>query len=204
MKLINYLKPEYIAIGLPSESKEELLDAMVELAARNPMVQDREKVSQAIHERERIMSTGVGKGFAIPHGKTDAVGDIVIAWDLAVSSMCGTRNCLPLPWLTRCTSRVSHDVSGRARLEPPVRPDPLIPVAVSARVSIRTEGDPGHRPIRDARARSHLASDARRRRSTRSHRRAPGSSPVAIDRSAITRGPPARVGRTRRVDWPRR
>src|SRR5689334_3054192 len=80
MKLINYLKPEYIAIGLPSESKEDLLDAMVELAARNPLVQDKEKVSQAIHERERIMSTGVGKGFAIPHGKTDAVGDIVIAF----------------------------------------------------------------------------------------------------------------------------
>lgn len=80
MKLINYLKPEYISIGLTSESKEELLDAMVSLAARNPLVLDKEKVSQAIHERERIMSTGVGKGFAIPHGKTDAVGDIVIAF----------------------------------------------------------------------------------------------------------------------------
>lgn len=80
MKLINYLKPEYIAIGLTSESKDDLLDAMVDLAARNPLVQDKEKVSQAIQERERIMSTGVGKGFAIPHGKTDAVGDIVIAF----------------------------------------------------------------------------------------------------------------------------
>lgn len=80
MKLINYLKPEYISIGLTSESKEDLLDAMVSLAARNPLVLDKEKVSQAIHERERIMSTGVGKGFAIPHGKTDAVGDIVIAF----------------------------------------------------------------------------------------------------------------------------
>jgi mannitol/fructose-specific phosphotransferase system IIA component (Ntr-type) len=80
MKLINYLKPEYIAIGLTSESKDDLLDAMVGLAARNPLVLDKEKVSQAIHERERIMSTGVGKGFAIPHGKTDAVGDIVIAF----------------------------------------------------------------------------------------------------------------------------
>ena len=80
MKLINYLKPEYISIGLTSESKEELLDAMVSLAARNPLVLDKEEVSQAIHERERIMSTGVGKGFAIPHGKTDAVGDIVIAF----------------------------------------------------------------------------------------------------------------------------
>lgn len=80
MKLINYLRPEYIAIGLDVESKEDLLDAMVELAGKNPLVKDKEKVSIAIHERERIMSTGVGKGFAIPHGKTDAVGDIVLAF----------------------------------------------------------------------------------------------------------------------------
>ncbi|HEY6171164.1 MAG TPA: PTS sugar transporter subunit IIA [Candidatus Kapabacteria bacterium] len=80
MKLINYLRPEYIAIGLDVESKEDLLDAMVELAGKNPLVKDKEKVNVAIHERERIMSTGVGKGFAIPHGKTDAVGDIVLAF----------------------------------------------------------------------------------------------------------------------------
>ncbi len=80
MKLIQYLRPEYIAIGLEVESKDELLDAMVELASKNPFVKDKEKVRQAIHERERIMSTGVGKGFAIPHGKTDAVSDIVLAF----------------------------------------------------------------------------------------------------------------------------
>jgi mannitol/fructose-specific phosphotransferase system IIA component (Ntr-type) len=80
MKLINYLRPEYIAIGLDVESKEDLLDAMVDLAGKNPLVKDAQKVNVAIHERERIMSTGVGKGFAIPHGKTDAVGDIVLAF----------------------------------------------------------------------------------------------------------------------------
>lgn len=80
MKLVNYLQPEYISIGLEAESKEELLDAMVELAGKNPQVKDKEKVNTAIHERERIMSTGVGKGFAIPHGKTDAVADIVLAF----------------------------------------------------------------------------------------------------------------------------
>jgi mannitol/fructose-specific phosphotransferase system IIA component (Ntr-type) len=37
-------------------------------------------VREAIFEREKIMSTGVGNGFAIPHGKTDAVSDIVAAF----------------------------------------------------------------------------------------------------------------------------
>jgi mannitol/fructose-specific phosphotransferase system IIA component (Ntr-type) len=43
-------------------------------------VSDREKVRTAIFDREQIMSTGVGNGFAIPHGKTDAVSDIVAAF----------------------------------------------------------------------------------------------------------------------------
>ena len=80
MKLLNYLKPEYIAIGLTADSKEELLTKMVDLASKNPHVLDKEKVRTAILERERIMSTGVGSGFAIPHGKTDAVSDIVAAF----------------------------------------------------------------------------------------------------------------------------
>jgi len=80
MKLVNYLKPEYIAVGMTAASKEELLTKMVDLATKNPHVLDKDKVRTAILDRERIMSTGVGKGFAIPHGKTDAVNDIVLAF----------------------------------------------------------------------------------------------------------------------------
>lgn len=80
MKLTDYLKPEYISIGLRADSKEDLLDAMVDLAAKNPHVLDAKKMRSAILEREKIMSTGVGKNFAIPHGKTDAVDDIVLAF----------------------------------------------------------------------------------------------------------------------------
>jgi mannitol/fructose-specific phosphotransferase system IIA component (Ntr-type) len=80
MRLSDYLKPEYVQISLQADSKDHLLDAMIALAAKNPGVHDLEKVKQAIFDREKIMSTGVGKGFAIPHGKTDAVEDIVIAF----------------------------------------------------------------------------------------------------------------------------
>jgi fructose PTS system EIIBC or EIIC component len=80
MRLSDYLRPEYIAIGLEADSKEDLLEKMVDLAGKNPAVQDKSKVRSAIFEREKIMSTGVGKGFAIPHGKTDAVDDIVLSF----------------------------------------------------------------------------------------------------------------------------
>ncbi|HET6510611.1 MAG TPA: PTS sugar transporter subunit IIA [Candidatus Kapabacteria bacterium] len=80
MRLSDYLRPEYVAIGLEADSKEDLLEKMVDLAGKNPAVQDKSKVRSAIFEREKIMSTGVGKGFAIPHGKTDAVDDIVLSF----------------------------------------------------------------------------------------------------------------------------
>src|SRR2546421_8365206 len=80
MKLVHYLKPEYITVGIEADSKEDLLTKMVDLASKNPHVIDKDKVRTAILDRERIMSTGVGKGFAIPHGKTDAVTDIVLAF----------------------------------------------------------------------------------------------------------------------------
>jgi mannitol/fructose-specific phosphotransferase system IIA component (Ntr-type) len=53
---------------------------MIGIVSHSPKVLDREKVRTAIFEREQIMSTGVGNGFAIPHGKTDAVSDIVAAF----------------------------------------------------------------------------------------------------------------------------
>ena len=80
MRLSDYLRPEYVALGLEADSKEDLLERMVDLAGKNPHVQDKSKVRSAIFEREKIMSTGVGKGFAIPHGKTDAVDDIVLSF----------------------------------------------------------------------------------------------------------------------------
>ena len=80
MKLTDYLKPEYVSIGLKADSKEDLLDGMFDIAEKNPHVLDAKKMRAAVLEREKIMSTGVGKSFAIPHGKTDAVDDIILAF----------------------------------------------------------------------------------------------------------------------------
>ncbi len=80
MKLTDYLNPESIGIGIEASSKEDLLDQVFELADKNPHVLDAKKMRYACLEREKIMSTGVGKNFAIPHGKTDAVDDIVLAF----------------------------------------------------------------------------------------------------------------------------
>lgn len=80
MKISDILTEDLVVAGLKGSSKNDIIDAMVDLVALSPKVLDREKVRGAILERERIMSTGVGNGFAIPHGKTDAVSEIVAAF----------------------------------------------------------------------------------------------------------------------------
>jgi fructose-specific phosphotransferase system IIA component len=80
MKISDILTDDLVLTGLQGKAKDDIIDAMVNLVAASPKVLDKEKVRKAIFERERIMSTGVGNGFAIPHGKTDAVTDIVAAF----------------------------------------------------------------------------------------------------------------------------
>ncbi|MFH0989061.1 MAG: PTS sugar transporter subunit IIA [bacterium] len=76
MKISDILNEQVIRINLPGSTKTEVINAMIDLAAQQEKVLDKEKLRTAIFEREKIMSTGVGSGFAIPHGKTDAVSDI--------------------------------------------------------------------------------------------------------------------------------
>jgi fructose-specific phosphotransferase system IIA component len=80
MKIADLLSEQVIRTNLPGTSKNEIINAIIELAASQDRVLDKEKVREAIFEREKIMSTGVGAGFAIPHAKSDAVSDIVAAF----------------------------------------------------------------------------------------------------------------------------
>jgi fructose-specific phosphotransferase system IIA component len=80
MKISDILTENLVATDLKGKSKKDVIDAMIDLVASSPKVTDKERVRKAIFEREEIMSTGVGNGFAIPHGKTDAVTDIVAAF----------------------------------------------------------------------------------------------------------------------------
>lgn len=84
MKISDILKEEFVSTNLKGNSKEEIINEMIDLIAKSASekIVDKEKVRSCIFEREKIMSTGVGNGFAIPHGKTDAVTDILAAFGI--------------------------------------------------------------------------------------------------------------------------
>lgn len=80
MKVSEILSKEFIIAELNSSDKESAINELIDLFSNDSRVDDLEKVRQAVLDREKIMSTGVGKGFAIPHGKTDSVKEIIAAF----------------------------------------------------------------------------------------------------------------------------
>jgi len=80
MKISEILDEKSVVPNLLGNTKDEIINALIDLVSQSPKVLDKEKVRTVIFEREKIMSTGVGNGFAIPHGKTDSVSDIVAAF----------------------------------------------------------------------------------------------------------------------------
>lgn len=74
------LTPELVQIGLPGTSKRDVIDALVDILAGHSAITNLEAVRSAILDREKKMSTGVGKGLGLPHAKTPAASDTVAAF----------------------------------------------------------------------------------------------------------------------------
>jgi len=79
MQIQELLTSDTVVVGLPAGDKETVIAELVDLFDGNPAVKDLKALKTAVLERERVMSTGVGKGLALPHAKTSAVTDTVAA-----------------------------------------------------------------------------------------------------------------------------
>ncbi|MFZ0566299.1 MAG: PTS sugar transporter subunit IIA [Chlamydiales bacterium] len=63
-----YLNPKWVKL-LNSDTRDEVLKELVDMLDREGVLKDREPFYQAILEREKIVSTGIGMGVAVPHAK---------------------------------------------------------------------------------------------------------------------------------------
>ncbi len=80
MKVSDILNKKVVIAELKSVNKADVINEIIDIFKDDPRVTDIEKVRDSVMQREQIMSTGVGKGFAIPHGKTSAVNGIIGAF----------------------------------------------------------------------------------------------------------------------------
>ena len=86
MKLIDILPPERIVHRLQASSKPELLVELVQHGFLDGGCglsgDDADRVLQVIDERERLGSTGIGDGVAIPHGKLAGLAGLLAAFGI--------------------------------------------------------------------------------------------------------------------------
>ena len=80
MKISDILSEKIIKTDMECADKDDAINKIIDLASNSGLMLDVEKVRECVFEREKLVSTGVGKGFAIPHGKTDEIKDIVAAF----------------------------------------------------------------------------------------------------------------------------
>lgn len=79
MLLSELLSIERIRIPLEARTKDDLLKELVDVLAGSADATDREDILRAVREREAVLSTGIGHGVAIPHGKSSAVSELRMA-----------------------------------------------------------------------------------------------------------------------------
>lgn len=77
MNLSDYIDGERVILSLSSQDKDSAISEMVNFLDGKNALTDRESALQALFEREKLGSTGVGEEIAIPHAKL-AVDDLVI------------------------------------------------------------------------------------------------------------------------------
>jgi fructose-specific phosphotransferase system IIA component len=79
MKLTDILTSECVKVPLNAVDKVGAIEELVDLLVANGLANDRDTLLEQILAREEARTTGIGHGLAIPHGKSDAVRDLVIA-----------------------------------------------------------------------------------------------------------------------------
>jgi PTS system nitrogen regulatory IIA component len=80
MKINGLLQPEDILPSLAAETKDEALRELAAKVEEHHPLLDRTEIFRVLQERERLGSTGIGDGVAIPHGKLKRAGDLVLVF----------------------------------------------------------------------------------------------------------------------------
>ena len=80
MKLTDFLSENQIVAALTGNDKRAVLEELSDaLAASQPSL-DKAQLMEVLLERERLGSTGIGDGIAIPHGKLPGVEHLLLSF----------------------------------------------------------------------------------------------------------------------------
>jgi PTS system nitrogen regulatory IIA component len=87
MKILNYLKEEWIIPDLQGTDKRSILKELSSLLVKPCQVASGEEILQVLLEREKLGSTGIGEGIAIPHGRLRKLKTFFISFGRSVKGV---------------------------------------------------------------------------------------------------------------------
>ncbi len=77
--LADWLRPDLVTAGLVAGDRDGALAALAELLARGDSAVRPEEAFAALAERERLGSTGIGDGCALPHARLEHLREPLLA-----------------------------------------------------------------------------------------------------------------------------
>jgi PTS system nitrogen regulatory IIA component len=87
MRIMDILGEDGIVAALRGRSKDDVIQELAGVVAeRHPDI-DRSRLVRALEERERLNSTALGEGIAIPHGKLPGLRRVVAAFGRSPSGV---------------------------------------------------------------------------------------------------------------------
>jgi nitrogen PTS system EIIA component len=87
MRLAGFIDPELVQVPIPAGTKREAVDLLLDaIVAKYPYL-DRQAIAAAVDEREHVENTSMGRGFAFPHARSEAVDRMYIALGVSRSAI---------------------------------------------------------------------------------------------------------------------
>jgi len=80
IKLSKLLTAKFIDLDLKGKNKKQIIAELVDLIAKSGKLKNKKAFFKVIMGREKLGSTGVGGGIAIPHGKSRDVKDFILVF----------------------------------------------------------------------------------------------------------------------------
>ena len=87
MKLMDYLKEDRIIADLQGPDKLSVLKELSHLLTPSCQEVSAEQLVQILLEREKLESTGIGEGIAIPHGRLKKLNDFVLSFGRSIKGI---------------------------------------------------------------------------------------------------------------------
>ncbi|CAI2718476.1 PTS sugar transporter subunit IIA [Nitrospina watsonii] len=87
MKISEIIKEDCVIANLSASDKPGILAELVEFLDKKGVVNDKQSLNNALLEREKLGSTGIGENVALPHAKMEGLESIVAVFARSIDGI---------------------------------------------------------------------------------------------------------------------